>query len=150
MENPGAARFFASTDSADAAQDAAGVPALAAERLDVPADSACGNPGQSAQIEQTEQTEQAERQDEAVPDSPLSVFRGIQFDKHIFRHVPAAYQERFRKTFAKRLAKMQRIFSAKPGLRATTSSSWRAVTGGASSSGVSGIIASAWSIKTAF
>ncbi len=41
----------------------------------------------------------------------VELFRGIQFDKHIFRHVPAAYQERFRRTFAKRLEKMQSIFN---------------------------------------
>lgn len=41
----------------------------------------------------------------------VSLFRGIQFDKHIFRHVPPAYQERFRRTFARRLLKMQTIFS---------------------------------------
>lgn len=105
------ARFFASTDSADAEQDAAGEPNSAAELLDVPAEPARGNSEQLGQIEQTEQTEQAERQDESVSNPALSVFRGIQFDKHIFRHVPAAYQERFRRTFAKRLIKMQKIFS---------------------------------------
>ena len=41
----------------------------------------------------------------------VGFFRGIQFDKHLFRNVPAAYQERFRRTFARRLAKMQTIFS---------------------------------------
>lgn len=40
-----------------------------------------------------------------------SLFRGIQFDKHIFRHVPRAYQERFRKSFLPRLRKMERIFT---------------------------------------
>lgn len=39
------------------------------------------------------------------------LFRGIQFDKHIFRHVPRAYQERFRKSFLPRLRKMERIFT---------------------------------------
>lgn len=46
-----------------------------------------------------------------VSEPVLPAFRGIQFDKHIFRHVPLAYQERFRRTFAKRLQKMQKIFS---------------------------------------
>lgn len=41
----------------------------------------------------------------------VNLFRGIQFDKHISRHVPQAYQERFRRTFARRLVKMQTIFS---------------------------------------
>lgn len=38
------------------------------------------------------------------------LIRGIQFDKHIFRNVPGEYQERFRKTFGIRLAKMEDIF----------------------------------------
>lgn len=39
-----------------------------------------------------------------------SLFRGIQFDKHIFRGMPVEVQQRFRKTFAQRLAKLGRIF----------------------------------------
>lgn len=51
------------------------------------------------------------RPKEHASDSPVSIFRGIQFDKHIFRHVPTEHQERFRRTFANRLIKMQKIFS---------------------------------------
>lgn len=47
----------------------------------------------------------------AASPAPLHLFRGIQFDKHIFRHVPQSYQERFRKSFLQRLRKMERIFT---------------------------------------
>lgn len=46
-----------------------------------------------------------------IPPAPQrSLFHGIQFDKHIFRGMPAEAQQRFRKTFAQRLTKLGRIF----------------------------------------
>ncbi|MGO5129795.1 hypothetical protein [Mitsuokella jalaludinii] len=121
-------RFLGSMAPADPGQAAAGTASVAElvkvqeEKQDIvpsaspaqqeisPRESSEQSP-EPLKTQKAERAEQQDWQEESGKDSSLSVFRGIQFDKHIFRHVPAAYQERFRKTFAKRLAKMQRIFT---------------------------------------
>ncbi|WP_298465911.1 viroplasmin family protein [uncultured Mitsuokella sp.] len=102
------------TPAAPAAPGAKAASAPAdASRGDHPAakaDTAFAGPGREALHDGTPRRDFATAGDGGKKPGQ-GLFRGIQFDKHIFRHVPRAYQERFRKSFLPRLRKMERIFT---------------------------------------
>lgn len=52
---------------------------------------------------------------EERPTSLLAAFKGIQFDKRLFRRMPDSYQKRFARTFASRLQKLSHIFTGDVG-----------------------------------
>ena len=64
--------------------------------------------------EKIEAVEKAVEHEKPV-ESKVSLIRGIQFDKHIFRNTSREYQDRFRKTIAHKLQKLEHIIRGNVG-----------------------------------